>query len=286
MFDRFNENRMITRIKESLYFRKIYKKNSENIKKLLLDLEDKISRDTVKKIIKARVSWLRDSTYYWRKIAVDECTEFSFIDNNGYNVLNTENPYFRDEFFKLDYSNLVLADGGAYRGDTITQLDQLSGRQFKYIYAFEPLEENYLVCQQVISKRKLNDKVKLVKIGLSNRKEIARFENQGELADANMGQYVEICTDVASKYINMQMQYDVNFIKLDIEGKEKEVLADLREYISQKKPDLAVCIYHNIEDLWEIPLIIKNIFPEYKIYIRHNSNYYTETVCYASIKGS
>ena len=80
------------------------------------------------------------------------------------------------------------------------------------------------------------------------------------------------------------MKYLSNFIKLDIEGKEKEVLMDIEEYIAEQMPDLAICIYHKVEDLWEIPMMIKKINPKYKIYIRHHSNYYTETVCYATVE--
>lgn len=57
-------------------------------------------------------------------------------------------------------------------------------------------------------------------------------------------------------------------------------------YVEQKtivmhKPKLAICIYHSAEDLWRIPIYIKQLVPEYKIYIRHHTDIQYETVCYA-----
>ena len=50
-----------------------------------------------------------------------------------------------------------------------------------------------------------------------------------------------------------------------------------------QKPVLGICLYHKFSDLWTIPLYIKKIVPEYKIYIRHHTDIYLETVCYATL---
>lgn len=44
---------------------------------------------------------------------------------------------------------------------------------------------------------------------------------------------------------------------------------------------LAISLYHKPEDMTEIPLYIQSLVPEYKFYVRHHSNCYTETVFYA-----
>ena len=68
---------------------------------------------------------------------------------------------------------------------------------------------------------------------------------------------------------------------MDIEGAELESLQGARKTIRRDRPKLAVCIYHKPEDMIEIPLYIKELVPEYKLYIRHHSNSGTETVLYA-----
>ena len=71
------------------------------------------------------------------------------------------------------------------------------------------------------------------------------------------------------------------FIKMDIEGAEPQALRGARKIIQTQKPKLAICIYHDFRHLWEIPLYIKSLVPEYRIYFRHHTNLEYETVCYA-----
>ena len=47
------------------------------------------------------------------------------------------------------------------------------------------------------------------------------------------------------------------------------------------RPKLAICIYHKEEDLLDIPLYIKSLNMGYRIFIRHHSNNWNETVLYA-----
>ena len=73
----------------------------------------------------------------------------------------------------------------------------------------------------------------------------------------------------------------VTFIKMDVEGAELESLKGAKHIICRDKPKLAICIYHKPEDMTEIPLYIKSLVPEYKIYVRHHCNSDGETVLYA-----
>lgn len=71
------------------------------------------------------------------------------------------------------------------------------------------------------------------------------------------------------------------YIKMDIEGSEIEALKGGREIIQKYKPKLAICIYHNPQDLFEIPLMIKEMRGDYKLFIRQYADSIFETVCYA-----
>lgn len=74
---------------------------------------------------------------------------------------------------------------------------------------------------------------------------------------------------------------NVTFIKMDIEGAEMPALEGCKKTIEKYKPKLAICVYHKVDDLWKIPLFIKKLNPEYKLYLRHYSSTFAETVCYA-----
>ena len=71
------------------------------------------------------------------------------------------------------------------------------------------------------------------------------------------------------------------FIKMDIEGSEKEALKGARNCIQKNKPKLAIAAYHFASDLWELANQIRDLNSDYKIYLRHYSETGLETVIYA-----
>lgn len=77
--------------------------------------------------------------------------------------------------------------------------------------------------------------------------------------------------------------HDATFIKMDIEGSEQMALLGAKKTIIRNKPKLAICIYHSDEDMIKIPLMIHEMVPEYKLWIRQHSNGIPETVLYATI---
>jgi len=75
-----------------------------------------------------------------------------------------------------------------------------------------------------------------------------------------------------------------DYIKMDIEGSEKEALIGAKEIIKDFKPKLAISLYHKAEDLWEIPLLIKELNPDYEFKIRCHNHLCIETVLYCKDK--
>lgn len=76
----------------------------------------------------------------------------------------------------------------------------------------------------------------------------------------------------------------MTFIKMDIEGAELAALKGAKNTIKMYKPKLAICVYHNPLDIIEIPKLIKEIEPSYKLYLRHYSKFYSDTILYAISK--
>ena len=64
-------------------------------------------------------------------------------------------------------------------------------------------------------------------------------------------------------------------------GAEMNSLMGAKKQIQQNRPKLAICIYHRLQDLWEIPMYIKSLVPEYKFYVRHHTTSIGDTVLYA-----
>jgi hypothetical protein len=73
------------------------------------------------------------------------------------------------------------------------------------------------------------------------------------------------------------------FIKMDIEGAELVALKGAKQTIKKYKPKLAVCVYHKPLDIVEIPLYLKKLVPEYKLFLRHYSDFGFDTIRYAVV---
>ena len=74
----------------------------------------------------------------------------------------------------------------------------------------------------------------------------------------------------------------VSFIKMDIEGAETEAIKGASTIIKEHRPALAISIYHKPSDLWEIPLLIHSLNPDYSFFISQHAAILTETVLYCA----
>jgi len=60
----------------------------------------------------------------------------------------------------------------------------------------------------------------------------------------------------------------LDYIKYDVEGSEAAALRGSSEVIRQCSPALLVSLYHRSEDLFELPLLIHKLCPDYRFYLR------------------
>src|SRR5208283_3963716 len=71
------------------------------------------------------------------------------------------------------------------------------------------------------------------------------------------------------------------FIKMDIEGAELDALEGARRSIQTHRPILSICVYHKQNDLWRIPLFIRTMVEDYRLFLRPHEVDGKELVCYA-----
>ena len=76
-------------------------------------------------------------------------------------------------------------------------------------------------------------------------------------------------------------QLKPDFIKLDVEGFEKEVLIGGIRTISSCRPNMAIGIYHSFEEFFEIIDYIKSLELGYRFSFAGYSNTYSESILYA-----
>lgn len=187
-----------------------------------------------------------------------------------------ENQYF-DEVKLTEHE--VFVDCGAYIGDTAMEFIKRVDGKYRQIYMFEAEQSK---SGQI--KRNLKEaKYELYTFGVWSENGKLNFSADGSSASKIsmvMGEGDDTKIDVVA-LDSVHFNELPTFVKMDIEGAEKEALIGAKHLISDYCPKLAICIYHKREDLYELPLLIKELNPEYKLYIRHYSDHFAETVCYA-----
>lgn len=179
----------------------------------------------------------------------------------------------------------VFADCGAYTGDTAEEfIEQMKRckRAYRHIWAFEPDAENY---RAALENLKAFPDVSVIPKGVWKESgELAFFTNGNEDASytaAQGGTASEIVPVVSLDDFFSSQDSLPFFIKMDIEGAEKEALLGAEKVIRQAKPLLAVACYHKTSDIYELPRTILKLRDDYRFVLRHYVYGYSETVLYA-----
>ena len=77
----------------------------------------------------------------------------------------------------------------------------------------------------------------------------------------------------------------VDFIKMDIEGAEYDVLAGARDVLQRYRPRLAISLYHRPSDFVTIPCYLDSLGLNYRFYLDHHTLYLNESVLFAVPEG-
>ncbi len=183
--------------------------------------------------------------------------------------------YFPDFIKHLDDEHFV--DCGAADGDTVKAfLDQWEA--FRQITAFEPDESNYrALCRGIPLRARQN--IDAYQTAVSDRDGDIQFVDTGDYS-AHVG--TEGSRKVSCVTLDCGgFRCAPTYIKFDIEGAELQALWGARRILKEHSPVLAVCAYHTSDHLWEIPLLIHAIQPDYRLFFRRYAEGAWEIVWYA-----
>lgn len=190
-------------------------------------------------------------------------------------VILHKEQYFDDDIIHLEDGE-IFVDGGCFEFDSSRVL--LEKCKADKIYAFEPDDVNIKKIQEVVAQDYQETDIVLFQKGLWNKEDILHFNAGGDMESCIAGDG-EMEIEVAA--LDELIKSKVTFIKMDIEGSEMNALLGSETLIKSYKPKLAICIYHKLEDIIDIPAYIIQLVPEYKLYIRHYSWAPAEMVLYA-----
>jgi len=175
------------------------------------------------------------------------------------------------EYFKDKKYNVAI-DIGASDGQWSYFLSQISEK----VYAFEPNKKLYnILIKNMEELGLLNKKVFCYNIALSSIKGKTRFYDKETLVHSSIvdDKHKEVKTkdtyDVETETIdNLFNNIKVDFIKIDTEGHEYNVLLGAYEVLKRDKPNLCIEIHNNItkntfyDELCRILNVIVDVYSE------------------------
>lgn len=199
-------------------------------------------------------------------------------------VYKKEMNFFNNDIFVINNKETYL-DVGAFDGDTIRLFLKESGGKYCMIYALEPDSFNRKKLEEYVQKDNLQD-VYISSKGAWNKKCTISFETVGDQISSviNDENYI-VGETIDVEPIDDMFAYkdQVTLIKINyLEGVE-EALYGAQKILKEDKPKLALTIGFDCNNIRKIPKVIKEINPEYKLFLRYNRGMLSALTLYAVV---
>ena len=158
----------------------------------------------------------------------------------------------------------IVIDCGACDGGTALRFSQMGCK----VYGFEMDRKNFELAKKVAEEN--NFVVENLGLG-SFKHEMAYTHVDGNIGasylNANGTDKTTITT--LDSYVGEKNLPRVDFIKMDVEGAELDILKGATATIARFKPILALSAYHKLDDFWTLMNFVKSVRPDYEFAMRH-----------------
>ncbi len=256
--------------------------NKEKIDKAYSLFEDDKSKQVFIEKIAAMVNYENIGAFVnYIKRNSEPVKDFGLICFKPYGAENFY--YFTNDVFQLE-DDEIYVDVGAHDGDSVMEFVDACRREkkiYKKIIAFEP-DPGYH--KQLLDYAGSIRNIQCVDYGIWSKEATFRFKSsQDGIVDGSSG----ICSegDIEIKTISLDKFLSgerVTLIKMDPPGNIiKDAIEGAKDTIRRYRPKLILGAYHSPEAIFEIPLLIHDVDPSYRLFLRHNSWGIGETDLYA-----
>jgi FkbM family methyltransferase len=180
-------------------------------------------------------------------------------------------------------SDEVFVDCGAFDGDSVLNYADASQGRYRCIIAAEP---DPLSFQKLTARVGRFERIVLINAAVGAERGSMSFVATGTPASHGASAGAEGLS-IQGKAVDVDVVRldDLNprptYVKMDIEGFEREALAGARDLLSAGCAAFAITLYHRMSDLWQIPLSIHAIAPGLRLFLRHYAEDWAEMICYA-----
>lgn len=161
--------------------------------------------------------------------------------------------------------NEIYVDLGAYNGDTVTEFIKAVHNNFNAIHAFEPNAKNFKKMFKNIA-----EKDNIAAVSFYNA---AAWSSTGFLSfTKGEGRMSKACVDgevlTPCYAVDDIVKENATLIKLDVEGAERKAILGAKRHI-KNGARVITALYHRNEDMFDIPLLIHELNPRLKLFVRH-----------------
>lgn len=195
--------------------------------------------------------------------SADKYFKKNFIDNSAYFF---EGPY-EEKGFNLKEGDVII-DAGANIGLFSILAAQKIGSKGK-VFAFEPIKETADILRKNLAVNKI-DNVIVIQEALGEKEADKNFFVSDLLVDSSAvfeagAEIQQVKMTSLDVFLRLNNVGQIDFLKADIEGMERDFLAGAKETIAKYKPKITICFYHRRDDKDVLCRLIKKFVPEYKI---------------------
>lgn len=270
-------------------------------------LEDRESRELFVKLLAYRILGPRrvklpiNSPAYWQKVAqakrclleekvVEGVPVLGSLDlyavgdlqliGHCFTVVNT----FLLEQYRCDRGGVrvkdgdVVLDAGGCWGDTALYFARRANR----VFCYECIPSNIAILKKNLERNpELAQKISLVPKALDREPgKMLTFSDNGP-GSHSAAEGVAVTTDTIDNLVTSNALKRVDFIKMDIEGAETDALIGAERTIRAYRPQLAISVYHSLDEFVRIPRWIASLGLGYKLYLDHFTIHAEETILFA-----
>ena len=225
----------------------------------------------------------------------DEASRRSYIaflktrlsGNNQYilDVYRKGNDFFRNEIFQIGEEEVFL-DIGAYDGDTLRLFRKENNGKYKKVYALEPDNSNRERLESYIRNEELQN-IEITGKGAWNQKCKLNFStNQQQISGILMDENsVAGSINIEAEPLDDMFSYSekITLLKINYLDGVKEALEGASGILQNHQPKLVITVGFDCSNIRSIPVLIKKINSDYKLFLRFNRGMVSALTLYGVI---
>lgn len=160
-----------------------------------------------------------------------------------------------------------VIDVGAYRGDTLSEMASFFP-SLKHAIAVEPDAKTFRKLETFA--KTLSFEVEPICAAAWSKAGDTVFHRSGNRNSSLVGASYEHADESVRLLPVDSLCEDrhIDYIKYDVEGAEREALIGSFETVRRDRPILSVSLYHRSEDLYDLPLLLRENCKDYSFYLR------------------